>query len=79
MEIIIKDNDINSKTILEKTEKIISDACSEFSSDKKKFIVKLKSDKKILNLTINSFLLKQKLFGLTSEENDIFCILKTLK
>ena len=66
-------------TIMDKTDKIISDTCDEFYNDKKKFIAKIKKDKKSLSLTVNSFLLKQKLYGLSGEEMDIFNIIKALK
>ena len=71
--------DSPSVSIIEKIEKTTEDACDEFYNDKKKFIAKIKKDKDVLNLTINSFLLKQKLYGLRADEEIVFCIIKALK
>ena len=79
MEVLASETGTKLLTIIERTDRIIEDTCKSYYSDKEKLIFNLKKDKKNLSMTVNSFLLKQKLQGLTDSEMDIFSIIKALK
>ena len=79
MEVLTSGNGNSFIGILNKTDIIIENTCKDYYDDKKKLIANLKKDKKNLSLTVNSFLLKQKLYGLSDAEMNIFNIIKVLK